>query len=903
MLYHVRAALTRARELFRRRSRDAAEQSDEFRFHIEMERAENVRRGMSEPDAHRAALLRFGGTQRYREETRDARGVVAIDNVARDTRFALRRIRRAPAFAAGVIATLGIGIGAAVGIGTIVYGVLLRDLPYDNSHRLVRVGFHTDGMAVAGDRHSAATYIHFANGSRSFSGLGAYYTNDAVNVTDGETPERVAAATMTPSTLALLGVRPVLGRLFEVADTARTTETPILISQELWERHYGGDPAIIGRRVEIDRTGRIVIGVLPRSFDFPSPSVSIYYPASVTATDGDAFRPQIAARHLTVIGRLRDGATTAGAEAELNTLVASLPSAYPAITPELIQRSRSRASVQSLKDSMVASVRTQVVLLGILVAVVLLIATTNVVNLFLLRTERARQEIAIALSLGASRLALAQRFIVEGIVLGLASGIVALPVAAIALSTRFGFTDREIPRLHEISFTSTTTALVLGCAIVIGAACGAIGLTRTGMAGLFDRLRAARSTSTGAWRRAQDGLVAFQVAIALTLLVASALLGRSFRNLRGADIGFEPAKAMTLQVSLWSQTRNEYSSYGGAATFYARVMDRLAVLPGVTSVAGAVALPLTAPGAERLEFRLIGDLSTNAVAAAGNTASPDYFRVMQMPLRAGRTFAPGDLRLEAPAVILSERLASELYGTTDVVGRTVLERRPGGTVPFTVVGVVGDVHRGRIEDGYTPMVYFPLMRDLDGLPAGSVPIPFLPRSLQFVIRGEQLPAARTIQAIVRELDPRIPATNIRTLESLVDDATARVRLTLLLIAVAGAAALLLGVIGVYSVVSYAAAGRVREFGIRLALGAAPRRVGGLVLGDGLKLVAIGTFVGLAAALAATRFLRALLYEVAPTSITEYAMATAVLVVVTLLATMLPARRAARTHPGVVLRGE
>ncbi|MEX2154257.1 MAG: ADOP family duplicated permease [Gemmatimonadaceae bacterium] len=890
------------------RSTLAAEHDEEFALHLDMATAENVRRGMAEPEARRAALLRFGGQQRFREETRDARGVVAIDSIARDTRFALRRIHRAPAFAAGVIATLGIGIGAAVGIGTIVYGVLLRDLPYDNPHQLVRVGFHTDGTAMPGDRHSAATYVHFANSSRSFSGLGAYYTNDAVNVTDGDTPERVAAAMMTPSTLTLLGVRPVLGRLFDVADTSRTADgIPILISQELWERHYGADPTIIGRRVEIDRSGRIVIGVLPRSFDFPSPSVSIYYPASVTATDGDAFMPQITARHFTVIGRLREGATAAGAEAELNTLVASLPARYPAITPEVIHRSGARASVQSLKDSMVASVRTQLVLLGILVAIVLLIATTNVVNLFLLRTERARQEIAIALSLGASRLALAQRFVVEGIVLGLASGIVALPVAAIALSTRFGFTDREIPRLHEVSFTSETIALVFGCAMMIGAAVGAAAVTRTSMAGLFDRLRSVRATSSTGWRRAQDGLVAFQVAIALTLLVASALLGRSFRNLRSADIGFEPAKAMTFQVSLWSQTRNNYASYADAAVFYARVMDRLATLPGVTSVAGAVALPLTAPGAERLGLRLFGDVSGSPVAAAANTASPDYFRVMQIPLRTGRTFAPGDLRGSAPAVILSERLASELFGTTDVVGRTVLDMRAratrNGSEPYTVVGVVGDVHRGRIEDGYTPMLYFPLLRDFDGLPNGSFPIPFLPRSVQFVIRGERLPAASTIQAIVKELDRRIPATNIRTFDSLVDDATARVRLTLLLIAVAGAAALLLGVIGVYSVVSYAAAGRAREFGIRLALGAAPSRVGRLVLRDGLRLVAIGTFVGLVAALAATRFLRALLYEVEPTSVVEFAIASLLLVVVTLSATLLPARRAARTHPAVILRGE
>jgi cell division protein FtsX len=257
-----------------------------------------------------------------------------------------------------------------------------------------------------------------------------------------------------------------------------------------------------------------------------------------------------------------------------------------------------------------------------------------------------------------------------------------------------------------------------------------------------------------------------------------------------------------------------------------------------------------------------------------------------------------------PAVIVSERLAKSLFGTTDVVGRTVKERvTDREPLSFRIIGVVGDVNMTRIEDGYAPMLYFPLQRDGDGLPSETRPVPARPMDVEYVIRGTTLPAASTIEEIVKKLDRRIPAANIRTLGSLVDDATARVRLTMLLIAIAGAAALLLGVIGVYSMVAYAANGRVREFGIRLALGAAPTRVGRMVLGEGVRLVAIGTFAGLVAAFGVTRFLRALLYEVEPTSVAEFAIATALLVVVTLCATLIPARRAARTHPAVVLRGE
>ena len=901
MLHHGRAALARLFELFRNRSRVDAEQTEEFRFHIDMETAENIRRGMTESEARRAAVLRFGGQQRFAEETRDARGVVAIDNLVRDARYALRRIRRAPAFATGVIATLGIGLGTAVGIGAIVYGVLIRGLPFANPDQLVHVSFHTDGLAKSGTLHSAPTFIHFAESARTFTDLGAYSTNDAFALTDGAVAERVTAAMMSPSTFDLLGVRPLLGALFERKDTSWVGEEllPVLISQEIWERRYGADPTIIGRRIEIDHGARVVIGILPRTFQFPTPSVSIWYPAALNVRS-----PQIASRHLTVIGRLRDGATIAQAQAELNTLVPSLSTRFPQITSELLQRSRARVSVESLKSATAAPVRTQLILLGVLVAVILLIATTNVVNLFLLRTERTGHEIAIALSLGASRLALAQRFVVEGVVLGLASGIVAIPAAALALSTKFGFTDREIPRLHEVSFTTGNIALIVACAALIGGMVGCIGLIRAGRAGLSDRLRASRASSSQRWRRARNGLVALQVAIALTLLVAAGLLGRSFWNLRNAHIGFEPANAMTFQAPLpWGG----YRSYADQAAFHARLTDRLAALPGVTSVGGALHLPLRGRGAlgYDLQLRAGDDESRPTVAGTGNLANADYFHAMGIPIRAGRSFQSGDLR-GAPAVVLSERLAMSIFGTTDVLGRSVTRLPPRPDAPsttFRVVGVVGDVQRERIEDGYTPMAYFPLLRDGDGLPADSRPVPYRPTELQYVIRGAQLPDASAIQQIVRELDARVPAANIRTVGSIVDDATAHVRLTMLLIAIAGAAALLLGVIGVYSVVSYTAGERVREFGIRLAVGAAPKGIGLMVLGDGLRLVTIGATAGLVAAFSLTTFLRSLLYEVAPTSVAEFAGATVLLLVVTLVATLLPARRAAGTQPAIVLRGE
>src|SRR6185437_433632 len=336
-----------------------------------------------------------------------------------------------------------------------------------------------------------------------------------------------------------------------------------------------------------------------------------------------------------------------------------------------------------------------------------------------------------------SRLALAQRFVIEGVVLGLASGVVAIPAAALALSTKFGFTEREIPRLHEVSFTAGTIVMIGGGAALIGALAGLIGLTRTGLSGLSDRLRATRATSNGGWRRAQDGLVALQVAIALPLLISAALLGRSFWNLRNARIGFEPANAMTFHVSLpWGST-GYAGSYGKQADFHARLEDRLAGLPGVASVGGALHLPLTIRGGLRYEMQLRAgdDAGRPTIPATGNLATPDYFHAAGIPLRAGRSFQSGDLR-GSPAVVVSERLAMSIFGTSSVVGRRIVRpATPDGrpSMAFRIIGVVGDIESGRIEDGDTPTAYFPLLRDGDGLPDDTRPVPFDAQQLEYVI--------------------------------------------------------------------------------------------------------------------------------------------------------------------------
>jgi putative ABC transport system permease protein len=891
----IRALFARIRELFAWRTL-AEEQDDEFRFHHEMEVEHNRRLGMDPARAVRAARVAFGGEQRFREETREARGVVAIDHLLRDTKLAMRRIGRARAFAAGAILTLGAGIGAAVGIGIMVYDVLLRRLPYPESDDLVRVSLSTPGLGVSGDLNSEATYTHFAS-ARSFESLGSYFINDGINITDGDEAQRVTAGMVSPSVFTVLRTRALLGRVFVPADGDWTGPTiPVLISESLWDQRYGRDPNIIGRRIELNRGSRRVIGVLPRAFDFPSPGAQVWYPLSP-----DVENISLSYRFLNVIGRLRRGTIPAAAEAELNALIPRLPSRYPAITREMVAQSGAHVTVSSLKATMVEPVRGQLVLLGCMVIVVLLLAATNVVGLFLLRAERTARELAVAIALGATRAVLVRRFVIEGLVLGALSTTIALPVAAAVLTTKLGFGSNDIPRLHEVAFGGGAIALVIVTALFVGGAIGLTSLARSGTSGIGDALRGARATISVGWRRAQRTLVTVQMAIALALLVAAGLLGRSFENLRRASLGFDPAALTTFEVSL---PMTGYASYGESAIFNARVVDRLRALPGVTGAAVAMNLPLLGEGMPdgglRMQAVAGGGRANDGVSVRTNLASTDYFAILGIPLKRGRTFAPGDLR--TPSAILSEALAKSMFGSDDVVGQTVRivgsRRRE-----FRVIGIAGNVPAARIEHGPAATVYFPILRDGDGVPMDSFPLPYVARGGHYVLRASIAPSAPTIRAIVRDLDRRVPVVGLQPVSALVDAATARVRLTLLLLAVAGAAALFLGVVGVYSVVSYAAAGRLREFGVRLALGATPRMVGLMIVREGAALATVGVIAGLCVAWMGTRFLESLLYQVSPMSGSAFAAAALLLGIVTLAATIVPARRAAHIDATAALRGD
>lgn len=900
MIGTVRAFVARVRELFQRR-RLSADLDEELALHLELEIENNLRQGMTPAEARRAASVAFGGVQRYREETRAARGFERLETIVRDARFALRRLRRAPVFAAGVVGTLAIGIGAAGGIGALVYGVMLRPLPYPDPDRLVRVTVTTPGMGISSTESSSGPYVYFRERMQSFAAIAAYMENEGVVVTDRDVPERVVGAIVTPTAFAMLGTRPALGRLFTFAEGVEDTPTigaPVIISYDLWQRRYGGDSSIVGSYIEISRRKRPVIGVLPRDYDFPSRRAAIYFADNIQAT-----RAGLGERYLTIIARLKPGVSVTKAQSEIDALIAHFHERFPELSAADVQRYGLRAHVQEWRDAIAAPVRTELILLATMVAVVLLIATTNLATLYLLRAERLRGEVSVSRALGASRAALVQRFVVEGIVVALVGGIVALPIVALAVASKLGFTAGQVPRLHDVMLTPGLMLSVIVLALVLGVVLGLIAAVRAAGGAAAEALRAdVRTTPSRVWRRTQESLVAFQIALALALLLGAGLLAGSLARLRRVDIGFNPSGAAIFSLVI---PRIAYANYPQTADFHLRLVAALERLPGVTSAGYGMQFPST-PQLLSSHPRVQRDDGTPGaqVITDANVVSPGFFKAMQIPIRAGRSFARGDVRTSAPAIVLAATLARQVFGNDDPLGRTVRVTSGSRAQVYHVVGVVGDVRSDRITDGPLRVAYFPLVDDYAVTDTSRVASPFVPAGGTYVVRSD-LPYDRLapeIRRTVASLDPRVPIWESRTLESLVADSTARVRLILLLLGVAASATLLLGAIGLYSVIAYAVAGRAPEFAIRLALGATPAEIIGLVFRRGVLVAGVGVVAGVLLAVSAARFIRGILYEVSATDPLTYLAATTLVLLAVLAATYVPARRAGDADPARVLRG-
>ena len=837
--------------------------------------------------------------RRFRTDDREDAPMAGISLALGRTelRHALLRLRRVPTFTATTVLVLGLGIGATTAVFSIVDGVLLEPLPYAGSGRLVQLG-HT--VAIGGVGHidqSEATFLLYQRHARTITGIGASRFRDvnlATSGSDGTSAERVPAAAVSASLFPVLGVAPALGRGFREGEDRVGAPPVAVLSHLLWQRRFGGDRAVVGRRVTVDGREHEVVGVMPRGFAWPSSQTELWYP--------DAFDPataQPANFNWRGVARMRDGATAEQVRAELDGWLPKLLDEFPAPIPRAMwDEAKIRATVTTLRDAVVGDVRRLLWILLGSVAVVLAIACANVANLLLVRGESQRREMAVRGALGAGTAGMVAHALSEALLLAAAGGVlgVALAAAGVGLVTRLG-AQLGVPRLDEVQVDATVLLFALGVSLACAGLVSLLPMLRARRVPIATALRdAGRSATEGAARqRARSALVVAQVALALVLVTTSGLLARSFARLKQVQPGFDASHLTMARIAL---PRSAYPD-ATPVRLYAPLVERVRAIPGVTAVSIGDWIPLTDDHNDTVFGVEDHRLPPNGVPRVHFAPNVDgaWFRTMGIPLVAGRTFGPMDPARAVREVVVSRAFAERYWPGGSALGKRV---RPGIDGPWwTIVGVVGDVHLTALDEPAEDAVYMPLVQPASDTTATAS------RVVSIVVRtstpaGQVTPAIRNA---LRALDPAIPTYDEQPIAEAVEAASARARVTLLLLATASALALVLGTVGIYGVMAYGVSLRRREIGVRLALGARPADVRGMISRQGGALGAAGVAVGVVVALAATRLLRGLLYDVSPTDPLTLVATGAVLLGISLVASWIPARRAAAVDPAVTLRGE
>ncbi len=815
--------------------------------------------------------------------------------------LAVRRLCRAPAFSAATVATLGLGIGATSATFALIHAVLLEPLPYVDADRLVAVRHAAPGWGVADGGQSEGTYLHYRMNNRSFDDFGVYVEN-VVTITDGETPERIPVALASASLFSVLDVRPAIGRTFTPSDDEPGAPPIVVISNGLWVRRYGADPGVLGRTIELNRLTFQIAGVMPPGFDFPRPETQVWYNMSPNAANA-----RVRTLDLAGVAKLKRGVTPKQAAIDLQRLVPSLEDAYPEAR-DVLRDAQLRALVIPLKTAIVADARPGLVILFCTASVVLLVAWANLATLFLVRAERQRKDVAVERALGAAGVDLARRILSEPLVLAVLGSALGLACAYAGVVSRFGFDAGQIPRLDRIQVNGPVIAFTATLLMVSGVVLGVASLRKAGNVELMAALKGTlgRMTADHRWHTAQHLLVGGQIALALPLLIGSAVMVRSMWRLNHVDLGFDPRGTLTFEVSL---PFRPYPTYQAAARFHDRMLERLRAIPGVAAAEAVMGLPLTPlPSVVHQPVTVTDggdDADRSSPVAVVNLVTPGFFSAMHIPLIAGRWFEAGDVGSHAVPTIISAALARALFGQQEAIGRAIRFVKYSKYPSYVVVGVVGNIQGEGIAVEPSRVLYFPVLAGVTGDPQGRVPIPFFPFDMSVIVRTSLPPTsiASSARGVVHDLDSKVPLSRFRGMDAVVDASTARTRLTTVLVLLAGGAALFLAVIGAYGVVSYGVSQRTSEFGIRLALGASPEAVTRMVLLESSRVGLIGVGVGLLLAFALTRFLSGVVFGVSPVDPVSFAMMSLLLLSTTVAASYLPAYRAGRLDPTTAIRSE
>ena len=882
----IRIVLSRCGSLFRRGKLDD-ELDDELRAHLEMAEEENRRRGMSAEEARQAALREFGGVTQVRETVRLREGFPWLENLRRDLGYALRQMRKSPGFAATVVLTLALGIGANTAIFSVVNAVLLRPLPYASPGRLVNV---SEARPKAGDRGDGLSWpalLELQKDTRVFSAA-AGLAGHALTLTGRGEPADLSTIAVTPEFFSLFGAKPLLGRALEPADSRDGAVPAVVLSERLWRSRFGSDPGIVGCAITLDERAYTVVGVMPASFRTPflNQADQVWIPLAQDPLFSKWRTRPPTAHWLPVIVRLRRGVSLDRARAELETISAGLARKYPA-------EQGWQTEDEPLRQAIVGEVKEPLLLLLGAVGLLLLIACANIANLLLTRATARAKEIGVRIALGASPRRIASQLLTESALLGLLGGAAGVLMAWAGVKGLVSLLPAGLPQLHPIRVDgavlgfalalSVTASVIFGLAPVFHAFRG------DAQANLREGSRAGEARSS---RRARNWLAAGEVALAMVLLAGAGLLLRSFARLLAVSPGFVTGHVVKANISL---PRYQYSKPEQWAAFGNELMTRLQATPGMRDSALVVPTPI-ADDAVSLPFTIAGDppLPPGAANLADFVAaSPRYFQVMGIALLRGRLFTRDDTLSTLPVALISDALARRYFPNENPLGRQMIFGfPPHGSVSRRVVGVVADIHDISLARKPESMMYVPFAQ-----------APFWGGDVVVRSRLSTAEVAAAIRTETHSIDGNLPVADIESLPGAIQASVAEPRFRTLLLGLFSAIALVLAAIGLYGVVSFSVAQRTREIGVRMALGATTASVRRLVVGEAAKLALWGLAAGIPAALILTHFLSAMLFSVAPSDPLTFLGVALLLTLVALAAAWWPARRAASIDPMEAIREE
>jgi putative ABC transport system permease protein len=855
--------------------------AEELQFHVEMAAERNRRRGMAQDEAVRAAAVALGGREQWREASRDEYRSRPLADLTQDLRYAVRTLRAAPAFTIAAVLTLAIGIGGNTAIFSAVDGVMLKPMPFSNEDRLVRL-YQTDRKkGRVRDPVAPGNFAEWHERITAFAGMAAVEPY-GYRLTGKEGTEEIRNWNVTRDFFDVLDAKPALGRFFQASDFVPGIPQVVVLTYASWQTRFGGDPAVIGQHLTLSDHQATIIGVLPRNFSYlESRTPQEFYAPKVLdsielGVHGNGW--------FNAIGRLKPGVTVAQANADVNRVAAQLGREFPKLNADL------GANVVPLRDAAVGNSSRALVLSLAAVGVVLLIACSNVGNLMLARTNRRGREFAVRVALGASRWRIVRQVLTESLLIALLGGIAGVLLAGWGVAIIRAASPESIPRVEEMRVDGRAFVFALVTVVATTILFGLVPAFRAADPSASDELKAGgRSAGTAGQHRLRGALVTAEVALAIVLLVSAGLLVRSFASLLDVDRGYRSDHVLAALMFTWEQAKTPTAR----RQFVEQLVARSAALPGVSAAGASSSPPLAGSvGVDRSPFTIPGHPVPDGQQPTAHVTSmtPGTFDVLRMVTLRGRRFTAQDDSGSMPVAVINQMMAERYFPGENPIGRRVSIGFYTTPIEREIVGIVADTKQTAIDAPAEATVYLPNAQ----APSGG---------FWLVLRTTIDPRsfARDVKRIVTEMNPLVPIAGMPVLDQLVDESLKPRRFTLLLFLCFAAAALLLAMVGVYGVISHGTAERAREFGVRIAIGAQPWDIVRMVMRQGLASAALGIVVGLLGASASTHFMRGMLYSVTPFDVATFVVVSGLMLATAMLACYVPARRATRVDPLVVLR--